>query len=734
MQPNLLLRMDVDDAPEFSHAPPSVGDMPRSFSEEVDSKPEEFKGFRRKWKLKGMNERLQHFGSQTDSCNDDASDSKPLGPQCSDFLDLHSDDIHGSPQMSDPHVVQSKSSRPTSSVAGSALEARIEQQWKFEASRLQAKRARVELEKQPWQAPPFLNVFTSTLDAWNNTMGIHQTTLQPSTIGMQETVDGFSAYVDTPQNLTDFPVPAAQSVRSLHLPRARKERPDDDIRRVALQRLQELLLSDPAATLTGRIVWKMHVERKDQAMIDQVLSDTYRAKSSATLQKRSCSLVRFARFMQAVGKNPLRPAEEDIYDFICNLRAMACGATSAQHLLEALRFLNSTAKFLCIDLESALSPRCIGAARDLYLTKRLLRQKRPLSAFQLQELEALMLTLPEVEAVVLGQLLFCVHSCARWSDAQRIYKLWIESGEKESLLHAEALGSKTSLTADLQRRAFPYVALGAGLSQVPWAAAWIKARDAQMMDCGDHFLPSFSEKIGQWVDSPMSSAEGTIWLRSFLSMVGAENEEELMGYGTHSCKPTLLTWIGRCSKVDFSTAERRALGHHVKSGSKSVVTYSRETFTHLYGKVLAMFQFIRSGQFNPDASPIDRVLEVAGDTFNLSGQSVVGIQSNEAPESEDEMFGSESSMASELDFPLSEAGDGVLEVEPPFDVFPYERLIAHKTSHVVHVLNEDSTLLCGRMASRWYQLLADSNTGSSTALDYCQQCVRAAKQSLSVGE
>ena len=67
----------------------------------------------------------------------------------------------------------------------------------------------------------------------------------------------------------------------------------------------------------------------------------------------------------------------------------------------------------------------------------------------------------------------------------------------------------------------------------------------------------------------------------------------------------------RSTIVKFSLGERRTLGHHIKPGDKSVLTYSREAYTSLYGKILACFLEFRNGRFNPDATPLERVIQTA---------------------------------------------------------------------------------------------------------------------------
>ena len=55
--------------------------------------------------------------------------------------------------------------------------------------------------------------------------------------------------------------------------------------------------------------------------------------------------------------------------------------------------------------------------------------------------------------------------------------------------------------------------------------------------------------------------------------------------------------------VRLSKAERLLLGHHVQPSVKSMLTYSREDYTSLAGKVLALYRTIRSGAFDPDLDP-----------------------------------------------------------------------------------------------------------------------------------
>lgn len=201
------------------------------------------------------------------------------------------------------------------------------------------------------------------------------------------------------------------------------------------------------------------------------ISDCFRMKASSTLQKRASSLQRLTRLLCAFEvRRPLRMSEEDLYKALCRLRAEGGGATSAQHMLEALFFLDGPAKLTAINIHTVVSGRRRGVARDLYLTKNPLSQNHPLSVELVRILEESMHHEPPHAQCIVGQLLFCIHSCCRWKDAQRVRSITVERSEGESLLHADAISSKTSLSLDAKTRFLPYVALSHGILGTDWAS------------------------------------------------------------------------------------------------------------------------------------------------------------------------------------------------------------------------------------------------------------------------
>ena len=98
-------------------------------------------------------------------------------------------------------------------------------------------------------------------------------------------------------------------------------------------------------------------------------------------------------------------------------------------------------------------------------------------------------------ACVVGQLIFCAHACARWADSQRLKEVTTEVDAESGvvLVLAGALGSKTAVSAEARTRILPYVALGMGVSNVPWAESWLDARKAMGLSDSGSPLPSHVE-------------------------------------------------------------------------------------------------------------------------------------------------------------------------------------------------------------------------------------------------
>ena len=593
--------------------------------------------------------------------------------------------------------------------------------WQHSAINTGVKRQKRELPKLPWEQGAMSQIFR-TGDKWHGTVlaGFSDMFL-PTAVGREDVLQ--TQLVEEHDRVQSLDAVEPPVVR-LNVKRVRRELPDEDIRRVAILKIRDIILQDPLATQLGTAINNVLSAGGGSHLVDQSICDCFRAKASSTLQKRAGSLWKLTRLLRQTGVlNPLRLKEEQLYMVLCLMREQGAGATAAQHMLEALHFLEATAKLVLIDLRSVISGRCRGVARDMFLTKNPLEQKHPLKLEHVRFLESLFNTLPSTMQCILGQLLFCVHACCRWKDSQRIKALTVETGHGETLIHADAISSKTALSAEAKTRFLPYVAIGTGVTGEDWGSAWILARETDELGFNDFALPSFSERSQQWTAQPMSASEATYWLREYLGE--ALSPSLALKFGSHSCKSTLLTWAGRCTKIQFSPTERRLLGHHLEPNMRSILTYSREAFTSLYAKVLMMFRSMRDGSFDPDLPAIDRVVQ---HSECLHAEPSVEIQNDgfEMCHASD----SESSVASECNAAEDETPrqspreqSGVTSLFPCFPGVCESSLLVHRVSGLVHVMNEDGFLLCGRAPSVNFKLYSETIRNRSM-YEGCSQCKR----------
>ena len=494
--------------------------------------------------------------------------------------------------------------------------------------------------------------------------------------------------------------------------RVRVSKSDDDLRDASIQKLQKIILIDPAATRLGEVLVPPTSRPLDEREIKRSIEQAFSRKSSGTLYKRACSLSRYVEWYSRLNLrgSPLRLKEFDVYSFLGHLEDDRAGATSASGFIEALRFLDGVAVFIQTDLQKVLSPRVTGYAHQQFLRKAPLKQKDPIQCGIVAELERLLLRKTDpVQIIVLGQLLFCFHAASRWSDSLKLKRLTLEHSQSVTLVIGEALGSKTSLTKEAKTRLIPYVAIGTGISGLQWAESWLEARASALGPDPEPFLPSYSCRTGRWATTPMSSTEACGYLQDLilecLLLMDPMPEVDLKSIGTHSLKTGLLTMAARSMLVKFSMAERRILGHHLKPGDKSILTYSRESYTGIYGKILACFRDIQSGAFRPDSSAVERILETA------EALASAGARHDDQGAAEAELgldpvedIWEVSSESSEEQADLIE--EVPLEEAPQYRApFPGQedlKCVVHRKSGIVHCLLSDSMTRCGRHLSQNY--------------------------------
>ena len=693
----------------------------------TDSAPRELKGFRRRWNPSQASSPAQSGPSDVVLQGeqilhaDNEYDASLFGgdvfgkfPGDWDVISVH--DGAEQPELPEglgKRVFENSDNMPRPSTIQVCDPQNRESQWKHAAIEADAKRLKSSFQKLPWELEG--SAF-KPLDRWHGTgLASFDRFFQPTFVGAYDVLESqvVKSRPSAIQVKHDLPVVP------ISLKRSRREPLDEDIRRKALLRLSDLILQDPLATRLGTCLRGQVELGEAHEDVQQSVRDAFRMKASSTLQKRAASLWKLAKILREFGQlHPLRVSEAQLYMALCKMRESGAGATTAQHVVEALHFLDAAATLTIVNLADVVSSRCRGVARDMFLTKDPLRQKVPLTVEQVRRLEVTMQTVGSVFRCILGQILFCIHACCRWKDGQRLKQITTESGHGETLLYADALTSKTTASVEARTRFLPYAALGSGVSSVNWADLWLEARETEGLTCNDFVLPSYSEKQACWLETQMSASEATAWLRDFLD--GTTNfKPELVG--SHSCKSTLLTWAGRCIKVVFTPAERRLLGHHLDPSMKSVLCYSRESFTSLYSKVLCMFRLIRTDEYNPDLSAVARVVQQA----DAAGENQ--LPGNNAG-AEEQLHSDSDSSAASIETGQGDQWDGVQAEEPCVSLFPgfpgipETDLFVHNLSGLVHVVNEDDTMLCGRSTSVNFRLYA--KVLERDHLAGCRQCLK----------
>ncbi|CAE7216573.1 unnamed protein product [Symbiodinium sp. CCMP2592] len=254
------------------------------------------------------------------------------------------------------------------------------------------------------------------------------------------------------------------------------------------------------------------------ASLQESLGDVFSLKASSTLHSRAVPVLRYMAFCWRIREQPFPLSEQKMYRFV---KEYCSGAapTFASSFMSSVGFMQYV-------LEAKVPADCVssrlaGAVSKLYLEKRKLQQKPPLTASQIRALERIVLGLiPEVRTDVdryaAGCFLYCVFARARYSDMQCSGELAkdIVQGEDgpRGYLEARVTRSKTSHNLERKTRYLAMVSPIWGLEQDSWAMAWMEA--------------------------------GARWLRHLLYRAG-EDVSLVKAVGTHSCKATLLSWMSK---------------------------------------------------------------------------------------------------------------------------------------------------------------------------------------------
>eukprot|EP00435_Cladocopium_sp_Y103_P038067 s2344_g10.t1 len=350
----------------------------------------------------------------------------------------------------------------------------------------------------------------------------------------------------------------------------------------------------------------------------------------------------------------------------------------------------------------------------MYVSKPLLKQARALFVPELRGLEELVLDEKQSHLVIIGgYLLFCIMGVSRFSDLMYCTGLTVSRHNNTVLVEAGTSVHKTAHTKERKTMPLPIMALGNIFqSQRSWGERWVQVMNRQFANTNKpYLLPAYSEQMNKWLARPMTTAEGTLWLRDLVQLRCRTGE----ALTTHSMKTTLLAWSTMFNVLNFQ--QRRILGHHVDVGMASPLTYGRVNITPLQVSIHDMIHKIGTKTWDPDCSRVerlDRQIELV-ETLTDLDKDLEGV-----------VFGPFQVPAADLEEleTAVETDDRVEQVMDPERMFIAAekadgRLMQHNLSGVLHFVGVEDKFVCGRPVTALYGMV---DVDLAHQWPVCQQC------------
>ena len=485
----------------------------------------------------------------------------------------------------------------------------------------------------------------------------------------------------------------------------------DDLRCKSLLLLKTILESRCDGSVIGRQLEKARIQgRLDQTWT--IIEDSFGVKKTGTLYKRARSLWVFyvwAKQWKAVEKFDW--SDELVYNYLCHAREHGKAPTHGLALLQALNFLHAVAE---LDGYSGFSARVKGVAKVMHSQKRDLKQARQLRVEEVRALEDFVLSKAEEHLrFIAGYNLFCLMAVCRHADPMYAVNWSISKSGRIVLLEAGTRYHKTAGSGSRATVLLPLVALGHVFrDDRSWAEEWLLLKKRLVPTGVPHVLPSWSERIFDWLPRAMTANEASLWLKEIIQL----QTDKLPDVSTHSLKCTLLSWNTIAGTMTLE--QRRTMGHHVDPSSKSPLTYGRENLISIQAIVAGLLWRIQNGSFDPDAPRaqlIETELEAIIaeiDRHQLPMPADAPADICEGLVEEDEDFDAE---VMDVQASLCEA--------TPHTYLDAERVagraMQHSTSGIIHVLGPDQKFLCGRSVSKSYGHL---ESGVALQWPLCRQC------------
>ena len=507
---------------------------------------------------------------------------------------------------------------------------------------------------------------------------------------------------------------------------------DDALLSGALRKLRNIVLFHPGDSQLGRALVSKAGSLVSEDVLQRSPKDSISSKAVGTAVKRITDYHRFAQFLVSTcHKRPLCPDEADFYKYVCHLQASGAGATAGATLLQAWSFFRFTFGVDGEDQATLVSGRVRGVVNSMFATKRKLLQAPPIPADYVYRMELFLRTSSDSRLkTIVGFLLFCVYSCARFGDAAKGDPSALdfqESTSSDLTLIEIALSQYKTATGERKAILLPLIALGCGLDSFSWGMAWKEARRQSGADAMRFLMCADDHNGCTWLDRRMTTAEGSFWVKDVLVMLGMD-VSQAASYSTHSLKATCLSWASKAGSLTLQ--ERLWLGHHESEESKMAITYARDALVGALIKLRMIVEAIKGDLFDPDLSRADRIANATGLVVD---PKTVAEKSQEEEDTERLLCREEFQRETRLLESDVEDADGVCSdpIPLPSDRIAHERgnfpnidpacCVKHRISGIVHMVADVHKLSCGRSISI-NMLSVENGFGAPGQFEFCEQC------------
>ena len=409
-------------------------------------------------------------------------------------------------------------------------------------------------------------------------------------------------FVDSPTSprLTDLSKATTLIQETCH--RATYGTNRDHNRDWVLLKWAELVLLEPQQSTLGlQLLADVHKDGKADRSFT-IVSDALRGKATSTLKTRLSSLALYVRWAKSMYLDvDLLPFEEaSVYEYLCSLRGASCSATRGSTFLSTLGFVGEVIGMYGTK-ECLESSRVKGAALDMFLEKRPLKQAPALPAIMIATLElAAFCERDGYLRALAGYCLCCAYGRMRVSDLNRL----VHASKLGAYVEGSLMRVKTSRTKEKQCTFLPVIIPCSGLLGVAWFEAFSTTRLMLELDeipslasaSADRsfvMLPS-EDTIHLDNSTKVSSTEITDGLLKKLGKVFSS--DELKFVTSHSLKATFLTYF---NMIGGDRTESELLGYHITSHG-SALNYQRDTLATPIRNFAEMLARLQKGLFRPD--------------------------------------------------------------------------------------------------------------------------------------